>query len=179
MNKTKKWALCVLFTLIACSQVFGQKDKWFLPKVEKPQVKKSFILGCVKLPSKPQPKVIPKKKTYTRNSRHITSVSRHSLRSRGLDIGHTLNVVATAYYPGGGREGGPITATGHKVKKGVIAVDPRIIPLFTRVYVEGYGEAIALDTGGDIKGYHIDLAFNNRSEMNEWGKRKIRIRIIE
>ena len=124
--------------------------------------------------------LIPKQNKTSRDSRSsVISASRHALRKKGLDIGHTLNVIATAYYPGPGIEGGPITATGHKVRRGVIAVDPRIIPLFTRVYVEGYGEAIALDTGGNIKGYHIDLAFNCRSEMNEWGKKRVKITFIE
>lgn len=53
------------------------------------------------------------------------------------------------------------TATGLKAGYGVIAVDPNVIPLGTKVYVPGYGEAIAGDTGGAIKGAVIDLGFDN------------------
>ena len=53
------------------------------------------------------------------------------------------------------------TAIGFKAGKGVIAVDPRVIPLRTRVYIPGYGVAIAGDTGGAIKGNIIDLGFDD------------------
>lgn len=56
------------------------------------------------------------------------------------------------------------TATGMKTGFGVIAVDPTIIPLGTKVYVPGYGFAVAGDTGGAIKGYTIDLGFDNVSQ---------------
>lgn len=53
------------------------------------------------------------------------------------------------------------TATGAKLTFGVAAVDPNFIPLGSKIYVEGYGEAIAADTGGGIKGAKIDLAFDD------------------
>lgn len=74
---------------------------------------------------------------------------------------------ATAY-SGGGR-----TATGHEVRYGIIAVDPRVIPLRTEVYVEGYGEAIALDTGGAIKGNRVDLYMNTEEAAWSWGVRPV------
>jgi uncharacterized protein YabE (DUF348 family) len=55
--------------------------------------------------------------------------------------------------------GGSTTATGTGVYKGIIAVDPRYIPLGTRMYVPGYGYGVAADTGGGVKGYFIDLAY--------------------
>lgn len=174
MNKIL--TLTTLFVVLSNFAFSETKNPFLLPM---PKTKQAHVTKTISIFKNDHPSVSKQNKT-SRNSRsNVISASRHALRSRGLDIGHTMNVLATAYYPAGGREGGPITATGHRVRKGVIAVDPRIIPLFTRVYVEGYGEAIALDTGGMIKGRHIDLAFNCRSEMNDWGSRRVRITFIE
>ncbi|MGE4271885.1 MAG: ubiquitin-like domain-containing protein [Desulfitobacterium sp.] len=74
---------------------------------------------------------------------------------------------ATAY------SGGGVTATGHNVRYGMIAVDPRVIPLGTKVYVEGYGEATALDTGGAIKGNRVDLYMNTEAAAWSWGVRSV------
>ena len=75
---------------------------------------------------------------------------------------------ATAYcIPGG------TTATGAAVRTGIIAVDPRVIPLGKNVYVEGYGVARALDTGGAIRGNRIDLYMNSKEEALSWGVRNV------
>lgn len=71
------------------------------------------------------------------------------------------------------------TATGMKPAVGVVAVDPRIIPLGTRLYVEGYGPAIAGDVGGAIKGYRIDLFMANRGACMRFGRRQIRVRVLD
>jgi len=63
------------------------------------------------------------------------------------------------------------TATGAKVQKGVVAVDPRMIPLGTCMYIPGYGFAKALDTGGNIKQHRIDIAVNSTQEALKWGVR--------
>ena len=60
----------------------------------------------------------------------------------------------------------------------VIAVDPRVIPLGTKVYVEGYGYAIAADTGGAIKGNKIDVFFPSKSDAYRWGRKKVKIKIL-
>jgi uncharacterized protein YabE (DUF348 family) len=74
------------------------------------------------------------------------------------------------------------TATGLNLRANpnakVIAVDPRIIPLGTKVYVEGYGYAIAADTGGAIKGYKIDVFFSSNADAYRWGVRKVKITIL-
>jgi 3D (Asp-Asp-Asp) domain-containing protein len=61
------------------------------------------------------------------------------------------------------------TATGALARHGIIAVDPRVIPLGTQVYVEGYGFAIAADTGSAIKGNHIDLCYDTLGEALDHG----------
>lgn len=74
--------------------------------------------------------------------------------------------------------GGSHTATGMLAVRGAIAVDPRVIPLGTKLYVEGYGYGFACDTGGAIKGNHIDLAFNSVSECYRQGRRKMKVWIL-
>ena len=77
-------------------------------------------------------------------------------------------------YTGGGR-----TASGLPAAVGRIAVDPRVIPLGTKVYVEGYGFATAADTGGNIKGNTIDVYYNSESQCRQWGCRYITIYILK
>ena len=70
------------------------------------------------------------------------------------------------------------TATGEYVRHGIAAVDPNHIPLGTRLYVDGYGEAIAADTGGAIRGNRIDLGFDSYQEAINWGRRDVYVQII-
>lgn len=96
----------------------------------------------------------------------------------GNRTGHVLIMVATGYSP---QEPGltDSTATGLRAQHGVIAVDPRVIPLGTRVNVEGYGNAIAGDTGSAIKGNRIDLCFDTLAECNSYGKRTVKVEILD
>lgn len=71
------------------------------------------------------------------------------------------------------------TAMGLHTGYGIVAVDPRVIKLGTRVYVEGYGFAIAGDTGGAIKGNRIDLCFNSYAAAMKFGRRKVVVHILE
>jgi 3D (Asp-Asp-Asp) domain-containing protein len=72
-----------------------------------------------------------------------------------------------------------ITASGTIVSRGTVSVDPRIIPLGTKLYVEGYGHAYALDTGGAIKGNRIDLYVETKKEAFEWGRRQVKVWILK
>jgi peptidoglycan DL-endopeptidase CwlO len=81
----------------------------------------------------------------------------------------TLTVVATAYTLGGR------TATGAPVGYGVVAVDPNVIPLGTRMTIPGYGEGVAADTGGAIQGAVIDLWFPTAEQAAAWGRRTVTI----
>ncbi|MFT4415970.1 ubiquitin-like domain-containing protein [Fredinandcohnia humi] len=75
------------------------------------------------------------------------------------------------------------TATGINLRANpnikVIAVDPRVIPLGTKVYVEGYGYAIAADKGTNIKGNKIDVFFPEKSQAYRWGQRTVKIQILD
>lgn len=81
---------------------------------------------------------------------------------------------ATAYCYTGNR-----TATGTWPSRGTIAVDPEVIPLGSKLHVEGYGEGIAEDTGGAIRGNIIDLYMLDRNEALSWGRRQVEVTIIE
>ena len=92
--------------------------------------------------------------------------------------GRALYVSATAYSahdPGNGNR----TATGTLVRRGVIAVDPSVIPLGTHVFIPGYGEAVAEDIGGAIHGYRIDVAFDTHAEALMFGRQDLEIFIME
>lgn len=89
-----------------------------------------------------------------------------------------LNMSASAYTahdPGNSSR----TSRGNILRKGLVAVDPDVIPLGTRLYIPGYGYAIADDIGGAITGHRIDLAFESRSEALQFGRRKVTVYILD
>ncbi|MCJ7690823.1 MAG: 3D domain-containing protein, partial [Clostridiaceae bacterium] len=113
--------------------------------------------------------------------------------SRGGDISYTekISVRATAYnadYQSTGKNPGDpafgITCTGATATRNTsgfstVAVDPRVIPLGTKMYIEGYGYGIAEDVGGAIKGNRIDLFYNTRSESMNWGSRNVNVYVLK
>ena len=105
-----------------------------------------------------------------------------TLASRGYFSGRrVVTMVPTTYDPyhcGGDGQG--ITCTGLKAHYGIAAVDPRFIPLGTRLYIEGYGYAVAADTGGAIKGNRIDLCIdNNRQAKGIESFRPVKVHILD
>ena len=74
------------------------------------------------------------------------------------------------------------TATGIDLRSNpnqkVIAVDPSVIPLGSKVWVEGYGEAIAGDTGGAIKGNKIDVFIPSQGAALDWGRKNVTIKVL-
>ena len=103
------------------------------------------------------------------------------LASRGEESGQEVYVNSTAYTASCNGCSGR-TATGIDLKANpnakVIAVDPSFIPLGTKVYIEGYGYAIAGDTGGSVRGQKIDVFFSTKAEAYRWGNRQVKIKII-
>jgi 3D (Asp-Asp-Asp) domain-containing protein len=99
--------------------------------------------------------------------------------SRGdLEGKEVMLMEATGYAPWHGKGVDDITAIGMRAGYGVVAVDPRVIPLRSVLYIEGYGKAVAGDTGGAIKGRRIDLGFGTAREAYKWGRRPARVFII-
>ncbi|WP_252502570.1 3D domain-containing protein [Sporosarcina sp. Marseille-Q4943] len=109
-------------------------------------------------------------------------VAKTPSRSDDDNVVKELTVSASAYTANCNGCSG-ITSTGINLKRNpdakVIAVDPSIIPLGTKVYVEGYGYAIAGDTGGSIKGNKIDVFFPSKSEAYKWGRKDVKIKILK
>jgi 3D (Asp-Asp-Asp) domain-containing protein len=87
------------------------------------------------------------------------------------DRPYRLKVDAVAYHLPGR------TALGVPVGKGVVAVDPKLIPLGTRLHVPGYGPGLAADVGTAIKGRIIDLWFPSTAAARKWGRRTVRITV--
>ena len=85
----------------------------------------------------------------------------------------TLTMAASAYSMPGSR-----TATGSPAGKGTVAVDPSVIPLGTKLYIEGYGYAVASDVGGAIHGNRIDVHFDSREEALQFGRRTVQVHIL-
>ncbi|EJS07429.1 hypothetical protein IKO_02335, partial [Bacillus cereus VDM034] len=97
-----------------------------------------------------------------------------------------LTVVATAYTADpseNGTYGGRVlTAMGHDLTANpnmrIIAVDPKVIPLGSKVWVEGYGEAIAGDIGSAIKGNRIDVLMGSKSKAMNWGRQTVKVKVL-
>jgi 3D (Asp-Asp-Asp) domain-containing protein len=117
--------------------------------------------------------VEPKNQIVNVGTRNTIETSRGAVSFRKI-----MHMEATAYLPtDGGGQG--ITATGAQARWGIVAVDPRVIPLGTRVYVVGYGEAVAADTGGAIKGNKIDLCMENYEQAIHFGRRMVKVYILD
>ncbi|MGV3720658.1 MAG: 3D domain-containing protein, partial [Actinomycetota bacterium] len=105
------------------------------------------------------------------------------LGSRGVYTGkRVLTVVATAYDPGPGscgKHANGKTCNGKRAGYGIIAVDPKQIPLGSKLYVPGYGYGIAADVGSAIKGNRIDLGYNSRAGALAWGKKSVKLTIVD
>lgn len=115
----------------------------------------------------------------------IVAVGTSGTISRGgqtIRFRKALEMASTAYYPGPestGKYSDGYTSIGLKATYGVVAVDPRVIPLRSRLYIDGYGFAIAGDVGSAIKGNRIDLCFDTYEEAIRWGRRKVKVYILQ
>lgn len=105
-------------------------------------------------------------------------------RSSATRFSYAIDVTATAYTYGDSGSWGDVTATGKSVQVGYVAVDPRVIPLGSRLYITypdgsaGYGFAVAEDTGGAIKGNRVDLFYETREEAIQFGRRKMKVYVL-
>jgi len=113
------------------------------------------------------------------------AVVRPSRGSNGQDIAYSsmISCMSTAYTSDRG-DSGTVTATGTTVRRNpdgysTVAVDPRVIPLGTKLYIEGYGLAIAEDTGGAIVGNKVDVYVDSYDEAVNWGRRQVNVYILK
>ncbi len=103
------------------------------------------------------------------------TASRHSFVR-----GKVMSMEASAYDPTAGRGKGATfrTSTGLRAQFGVVAVDPRVIPMGTKLFVEGYGFAVAADKGSAIKGNRIDLCYNTYGECIRFGRKTVKVHVL-
>lgn len=147
----------------------GEKTVRYSVRYEDGKEVKRTAIGSV-VDTKPVNKVvnIGSKGRYTSRSEHKTQ--------------RVLQMSASAYDPGP-KSCGPYatgkTSIGLKAGYGVVAVDPKVIPLRTKLYIEGYGYAVAGDTGRSIKGNRIDLGFNTYKEAINFGRKTVTVHILK
>ncbi|MBV8726308.1 MAG: DUF348 domain-containing protein [Candidatus Eremiobacteraeota bacterium] len=101
-------------------------------------------------------------------------MAKFGLQKTSYIAASAISMMATAYTAQCGGCSG-YTAIGPRAGHGIVAVDPRVIPLGTRLYIPGYGPAIAGDTGGAIVGNRIDLGFNSLSDAMQFGRRPVTV----
>ena len=123
-----------------------------------------------------------KEEAKAKEATKTQEVSKNNIQSAKRE----LTVVATAYTADpseNGTYGGRVlTAMGHDLTANpnmrIIAVDPKVIPLGSKVWVEGYGEAIAGDTGSAIKGNRIDVLMGSKSKAMNWGRQTVKVKVL-
>ena len=117
-------------------------------------------------------------KTVSAKTATTNTVSQKQVSSKNTKKTTMIATAYTAFCEGCSG----ITANGTDLRANpslkVIAVDPSVIPLGTHVWVEGYGEAVAADTGGAIKGNRIDLFMPSEDNANNWGRRTVTVEIL-
>ncbi|MCP6682626.1 3D domain-containing protein [Bacillus nakamurai] len=133
---------------------------------------------------KQQPKQEPVQKQQPKQEAKAAQTEQQPVQSNtnNQESKKQLTMTATAYSANDGGISG-VTATGIDLNKNpdakVIAVDPKVIPLGSKVYVEGYGVATAADTGGAIKGNKIDVFVAKKSDANNWGVRTVNVKVLD
>jgi resuscitation-promoting factor RpfB len=120
---------------------------------------------------RPRPRIIDVGATEMQTYDHFID---QSIQQTGYVMEGTLQMVATAY-TGDCSGCSGITASGRRAGHGIVAVDPRVIPLGTRLYIPGYGLAVAGDTGGAIVGDRIDLGFDSTRDALIFGRREVTV----
>ncbi|RAS94429.1 enterotoxin [Bacillus cereus] len=143
---------------------------------------KAREIAKVKEEAKAQEIAKAKEEEKAREALKVKEQSKNNIQSAKRE----LTVVATAYTADpseNGTYGGRVlTAMGHDLTANpnmrIIAVDPKVIPLGSKVWVEGYGEAIAGDTGSAIKGNRIDVLMGSKSKAMNWGRQTVKVKIL-
>ncbi|KGA96455.1 hypothetical protein AJ85_10255 [Alkalihalobacillus alcalophilus ATCC 27647 = CGMCC 1.3604] len=148
----------------------------------KEEIVKESADRVIAVGTKPEPVQVARSSTPSSSNQSSSNKSESNQSSSSASDNKTFTVTATAYTAGCNGCSG-VTATGINLKNNpnmkVIAVDPSIIPLGSRVEVEGYGVAIAGDTGGSISGNKIDVHVPTKAEAQRWGRKQVKITILD
>jgi 3D (Asp-Asp-Asp) domain-containing protein len=108
----------------------------------------------------------------TTPSTQKSAASSSSSSSGPPKAGQSFRAKVTSY------SGGGYAASGVPVGAGIVATDPRVIPMGTRLYIPGWGYGIAADTGGDIKNNWIDVWLPTEQQASDWGVQYLTIKIL-
>ncbi len=119
---------------------------------------------------------LTEEKTITVVKDKIVAYGTITVASRG---GHTFNFTTAKIMEATAYSGGGTTKSGVPAQVGVIATDPKVIPLGTKLYVEGYGYAVSGDIGSAIKGNIIDIYLETEAACIQWGRRMVKVYILE
>lgn len=158
----------------------GVKEKVFNVIYEN-GVEVQRILVSENMVTEPQRRVVE----YGTIGNYVTSRGKYIKFSKVLDMkatAYTASFKDTGKHPDHPEFG--ITYTGIKAKRGIVAVDPKVIPLGTRLYIEGvgdvpdYGYALAADIGSAIKGNKIDLYMDGQDVVDKWGVKNVKVYVI-
>lgn len=146
------------------------------------EAKRQAELATAKKEVKTEPKQEVKTAAATEKKAAVSSEAKETKKEESTQkhSGKEMYVEATAYTANCAGCSG-VTATGQNVSSGthkIIAVDPSVIPLGSKVYVEGYGVATAGDTGGAIKGYRIDVLVPSESAAKAFGRRTVKVTVL-
>ncbi|SKA82751.1 Uncharacterized conserved protein YabE, contains G5 and tandem DUF348 domains [Clostridium sp. USBA 49] len=171
--------------LVTTTNVIYEDGKEVERKVISEKVKKEPVPKIIATGTK-EPNI---SLAFSRGGSGLNKKTSNKLENEGVKTAFTVQSTAyTADFKSTGKNPGDsgfgITSTGTRAKRdpngySTIAVDPRIIPYGTKLYIEGYGYAIAEDTGGAIKGRKIDVFFNTNRECMQWGRRNVKVYILE
>ncbi|MGE5381224.1 MAG: 3D domain-containing protein [Methylocystaceae bacterium] len=139
-------------------------------------VKRAAVPAKTTIKKTTNPTAASRKTTSSASSNQTTSTT---TPSRGGQ--RTLTMLATAYDPGPGSndQWAGISYLGTPLHYGIVAVDPDVIPLGSHLYIEGYGEGYAADTGGAIKGNRIDLCYDTYDEAMNFGMKYVKVTILD
>lgn len=144
-------------------------------------VKELMALNDLKT-TKVQVKQVLKLPSHIKNKSAVKKTSTKKSATHPSNVKKTIKMSATAYTANCKGCSG-ITKTGLNLRKNpslkVIAVDPKIIPLGSKVWVEGYGVAVAGDIGGAIKGNKIDLFMSKKSTAKNWGRKTVTVKLLK
>lgn len=122
-----------------------------------------------------------RKKTIKTPVKRLVLLNKKGRAQKIYDLSRAkkMTLIATAYWEGDPQVPGVVTFSGHRVERGLVAVDPQVLPLGWRLYIPGYGYAYSSDTGLAIKGNRIDLFVESKEESRKWEYVKVDVYLLE
>jgi 3D (Asp-Asp-Asp) domain-containing protein len=147
------------------------------------QTTKTSIIRIIYHNGKEFDRVTDKEYFIRKTVYRVVLLDKHNKPKKIYDLSRCkkISMIATAYYPGDplAWRDGTETCLGLKMQRGIVAIDPSVVPLRTRVFVSGYGYGYAGDTGSAIKKLRIDLGVNNVREEKFFMHRPVTVYLLE